>query len=106
MKTSEILQTAYELIKEEKNWTQGVCARNAKGEEVYFNSMNAVSFCTAGALARTTATDNVYELCWHALTAHLRDSGGGLSRFNDTHSHAEVCELFQRAIAAEQQKGN
>jgi hypothetical protein len=53
MKTVTVLKRAKKLI-ETKGWTQGWFAKDRGGTQVNYDSANAVCFCIAGAVYRTT----------------------------------------------------
>jgi hypothetical protein len=81
--TKEILIKAREIISDEKNWTQGIEARDKDGNTVaYFNPL-AICFCSIGAVERAaflTNGDPARALC--ALTT------GGNLLFK--HSHSQI----------------
>ena len=101
MKTSEILIAAKALIDEPGKWTQGAAARDANGraieaEEPY---SAAVCFCSIGALDAST------QDCFTAFIDGKRFLKKAISLrdvvyFNDTHTHthAEVMQMWDRAI--------
>jgi hypothetical protein len=100
MSPVEILKAARELIAKPERWTRGYVAR-------------------AGAVPLTSAMD-VGATCWCAMGAVDKSAGGpdfsapaldllypmlpgcGIAEFNDSHDHAEVLSLFDRAIASAQ----
>lgn len=94
----QILKDARALIADEKNWTQGALARGPSGGVVSYKSSVAVCFCSIGAIERiakkSTKALQVVEKFYRILP-----SGDGLADFNDSHTHAEVLALFDRAIA-------
>lgn len=93
MKTYEVLEKALDLIRDEKDWWAGPgthtstwesrCALMALGD-VDGNTWRAPSLCARELLEAIAHTE--------------------LTHFNDSHTHAEVVELFQRAIQAEKAK--
>lgn len=95
MKTpKDILIEARALISDPKRWTQGSWAKNARGWDVFYNDPSAVCFCASSALRRSC---NLLELetAWGILA---REMDGGVAPFNDSHTHAEVMDAFQKAI--------
>ena len=110
MTASEVLRKARALIEKPENWTRGAYGRNEHGRftELRFSC----SRCSAGA---------VLSVCEEVKLAQedralnlLREQTPGYSehwihdplvRFNDTHAHAEVLSLFDRAIAAAEARG-
>lgn len=85
------LIAARKLIEKEENWCQGYSKRAASNGGYAYCAAGAISSATAPSYAGNTAA---YNHIWPY------NSGGVLSGFNDTHTHAEVLALFDRAIAA------
>jgi hypothetical protein len=99
MDVRDVLIGGAKLIANPENWTQFELARNRFGDRVNPLSPAAVSFCTYGALVRSS--HNV-TILWTDAAVYLRAAGsfdGPLHKFNNSHTHAEVCDLFARAIA-------
>jgi hypothetical protein len=91
----ETLKAARQLITDPAKWTQGWFARNAAGENVNALSQSAVCFCALGALDKFNAVPATID----AITRQLPSDLVTISKFNDTHTHAEVLALFDAAIA-------
>jgi len=100
------LRGARALIAHPDNWIKGAEARDSESNDVEAESESATCFCTVGALHRAMVVagkgDNV-ELYMEAqgqLIRHRLESGG-LVFFNDdpTTTHADVLDMFDRAIA-------
>lgn len=111
MTASEVLRKARALIEKPENWTQGVEARNVHGEDVSVLSHEACRWSLIGAVRYVVCSGDSYdsELSRAARQA-LRKAGGmallsDAYDFNDTHTHAEVLSLFDRAIAAAEARG-
>lgn len=105
MNTVEILEKARELISDESRWTQGEYARDNRGHDVDFNDSSACKFCALGAvLAAAGAEDDCDSVTAHADHLLAEAVGGrfinDVACFNDSHSHAEILAVFDRAIAA------
>lgn len=99
-KLLEILVNARKLIEKEENWTQATMARTADDKPVYTTHPEAMKFCALGAInkaGRLASYESVMSAC-----ALLRDTLGrkDVVDFNDSHTHREVIELFDKAIAA------
>ncbi|MBD9544279.1 hypothetical protein IB276_33070 [Ensifer sp. ENS04] len=95
----DLLTEAQKLIRDPKHWTQGVYARNKDGNEVSSRNPDAVCFCSMGAIY-VAAGEHLYEkphLEAVRLLNTVIDIDAGIPRFNDTHTHEEVMELFDRA---------
>lgn len=95
--TAEILKKARELIKDPENWTQKACARDKYGYEVEVDSKEAYCFCTIGAIAKVSGRSTDGD-----ARNVLRDIIGGsrsIANFNDGHTHPQVLDVFDRAIA-------
>jgi hypothetical protein len=85
----QALKDARALIADETNWCQGKVFDGHK-------------CCAYGALKKVTEGGRRNTLRWLAqiqLEALLTHGYTALSYFNDTHTHAEVLNLFDRAIA-------
>ena len=95
--TAQILTEARALIDTPEKWTQKTSSRDCKGSPLErATDPNAVCFCSLGALDKAARnfveSDRAYKFLYK-LTS------GDVSGFNDTHSHSEVMELFNRAIS-------
>jgi hypothetical protein len=94
----EILIKARDLISDPKRWTKSTYARRQDGSPCSALNAEAVCFCAVGAIAR--ATDGHFEPTV-ALVKQLKMlCGGDVIDFNDSHSHAEVLALFDKAIGS------
>lgn len=111
MKASEILTQARELLSDEKRWNQGYYALNESKAHREAEDVDAVCFCSLGALAkvagRTTGNyvnsgPDVDYLVKAVKGRHASD----VVIFNDSHDHAEVIEAFDKAIELAQKDGN
>ncbi len=105
METVEILEKARELISDESRWTKGEYARDDRGQDIEFNDPGACAFCALGAvLVASGAEDDCDSVTADADRRLTQEVGGSfindVARFNDSHTHAEVLALFDRAIAA------
>ena len=92
MKTTlEVLTEARRLIEDEANWFGG-------GEAT------AKRCCALGAIGRAGETSNEYIAARNALARIIgseNNPGSAIVDFNDSHTHAEVLDLFDRAINKE-----
>lgn len=95
MTTLELLKAARARIERPEAWTRGTAARDPDGLGVRARSKDAVCWCAAGAVVAVSG-----------LGAHKRpmellraEAGTLVSDFNDTRTHAEVLDLFDRTIA-------
>jgi len=100
--TLEILEAARALIAEPEHWTKHVRARNRWHEEVSPKSDDARQWCAVGAIERSCDIESRSRL-FDLLRDGLPDRAL-VGDFNDSHTHAEVLDLFDRAIAAERAK--
>ena len=101
----QILEEARALIADPQHWTRGCMARGMDGEEVGLTGNYAVCWCSLGAINRVgviTLPDGSlqYDAAFHQaygrLSAVIGDSS--IADFNDTHSHAEVLAVFDKAL--------
>ena len=103
MTTLEILEAARALIAEPEHWCQGAQALDATGTVRRPCSRLAVRWCSLGATDRVTRYKGIRAD--NALYSALgMPPDIGIANFNDSHTHAEVLDLFDRAIAAERAK--
>ncbi|WP_454287239.1 DUF6197 family protein [Rhizobium arsenicireducens] len=86
-----MIHKALDLIRDPDNWTRQTRARNAAGNPVQPEDKSAKSFCSIGAMYRVGM--NLQERRAAAELIHPR-----LQQFNDTHTHAEVMEVWNRAL--------
>lgn len=84
-------QAAFDLIKDEKNWCQGNYGLFANGTTAAtFECKDAVQVCSIGACYKANG-EGGYELrnfCYEK-------TGQTLAEYNDSHTHAEVCQMWQ-----------
>lgn len=95
VKEVDIIKKARELLSDPKRWTTGAGARDKHGDPIPVNSPMAVCWCMSGALARIAG----YSDAWDAEKLLHPNFPGGITGFNDTHEHADVLELMDKAIA-------
>lgn len=99
--TAQILREARELIADEENWAQGWYAYDEGGERLNPDKP-AAKRCAAGAVCYVEGVPPSRSTALGLLGAVIKDDENWCKArvfiFNDTHSHAEVLELFDRAI--------
>lgn len=109
MKTSEVLRRAKAVIADPEKWTQGAFARGSADAGKSFK--DACSLCAVGAVYAITddlgvGGKKIFQRVLCCLGSALAMSGepphdfAEVIKFNDTHTHAEVMALFDRAIEA------
>lgn len=99
MKVSEVLIAAKSLIDTPDKWIQGAYAADSSGCDIAPSSTNACKFCSIGALVRVgVGLYANYSVSEAYLTHAMRCDT--ISRFNDSHTHSEVMEAWDRAIEA------
>lgn len=96
MNTLEILTKARDLISDPARWTQKAFARDNSGESINNRSSYAVCWCAMGAVYKTSS-NNRASVPFSFLHAA---AGMWAGNFNDTHTHAEVLAVFDKAIEA------
>lgn len=103
MNTVEILTKAKQLIADPLNWTQGTYTEERDGNTCY---------CALGAIGKVTGSvwfDGVTN--YHAskvlrsVVAGELKEGFTFAPYNDSHTHSEVMEAFDKAIALAQASG-
>lgn len=106
--TLTVLEQARELIADEQHWCQGADARDSRGRIVDIGVPRAQAWCALGAIGHICVARNLgggFQLT--ALIAVAEEAGIYLEdpvyrtvpAYNDTHTHGEVLELFDRTIA-------
>jgi len=96
MKLSEQLEAAFALIDSEDKWCQNMYAADKNNEVTLLNNKAACKFCTMGAIKKAVRNkDNVF------VRSEFRRLTGinYIGQFNDTHTYAEVREVWLKAIA-------
>lgn len=101
MKISEHLIAAKKRIEKPENWTTHVLARNSAGMSVESWSFEAICWCSIGAVSKAPDTKYTQKsACYKYLEQAIStNSDTSISDFNDTHTHAEVMEMWDKAIA-------
>lgn len=101
MKVSERLIAAKAIITDPSKWTQGYYGRTDDGEIIEADRPEAVCFCSIGALHR------VGQFNWHSeqtdpAEVYLNGAtdNNWIVDFNDTHTHEEVMQVWDKAIAS------
>lgn len=92
----ETLTKARDLIADPKRWTHHALARDSVFRKTVPNSPDATCWCALGAIWKATGdveadNDGAYSALHDVIN-------GSVVNFNDTHTHAEVIELFNKAI--------
>lgn len=102
----QALIEARKLIEDQEYWTQGAYAKTNLGIEVSATDPEAYCFCLVGALYKVSGIDsenNPFDrglLGYGKLVEALKLIGrGNIAIFNDVHTHREVLELLDQAIA-------
>ena len=96
MKISEKLEAAKALIADPKNWTQDTYARDVHGEPTSPESMDAVCWCSLGALKKTDSYLEGAGLLLRSISGVSKHPF--IPSFNDTRTHEEVMAMWDRAI--------
>lgn len=101
MNTVEILIKAKELIQDPANWMQGDYTEERDGHTCY---------CALGAIGTVIKADNWTEVHDGQPAKLLRQVVGDdipanhtFAPYNDSHTHSEVMEAFDKAIALAKQ---
>ena len=95
----QLLIAARKLIENPKNWTKRSFARTRSGKVTYNTHPEACKFCAEGALIRAQRDfAGEVDLAVYALEKHV-GLDVYLTHFNDSHTHQEVLNVFDQAIA-------
>lgn len=111
MKVSELLKSSKELIIDPTHWTQKYLARDQNGKSTNYAGEDAVCWCSLGAVEKITidvfgseylvARYNARNAAIDCL--NMASNGCGcITTFNDEHTHEEVIDMFDKAIALAQ----
>ncbi len=103
MNTVQILKEARALIANEKNWTQGEYALAENGRPQLCPNQFSKCFCSVGAVSRAMRLHPTEAGKSGVMEKFIKAAGLSnvreLVEFNDSHTHAVVLALFDRAIA-------
>lgn len=101
METKAVLEAVQAKIRDPLHWCQGNYAKDNKGESVDPISVNAVQFCSIGALIAVTNKDDTddYNRARKLMEQAANDlfSTVMLVHVNDVQGHAAVMQMFERA---------
>ena len=113
MTVKELLIAAKELISDPARWTKGAGARDAKGVSCNTDAPEAVCWCSAGAIYRTTLSGECLDEARRELSKAARKLAPelfgdqafftdyvGLNDAKET-THADVMKMFDTAIGAQ-----
>lgn len=101
VRAKQNLEAALAIIEDPAKWTQRAFARHANGNPIGPLEKNACSWCALGALTLVTANDcSLHDEVKLLDDEAVRAGKGCVLMLNDQGSHAEVVEMFKRAIAA------
>ena len=114
MMPSEILRAAKAVIENPENWTKEVYAKaNKEGgsnDHLLGHEEGATCWCSVGALQRVMNSELVWSLerrLGEAARALTQDNFETAVHYNDNRTHAEVMQMFDRAIEmAEEEEKN
>ena len=103
-----ILEKTRNILTDEKNWTQGSYAKDKAGDPVSSFAPEATCWCLSGAMDLAAWGEPIswFDNAVDHLSAQqlvqdvvvIRIGDYTRSRFNDTHTHAEVLEVLDEAI--------
>lgn len=105
MTVVELLKAGQELISVPERWTQGVAARDANGVPINPRKEDACCWCSYGALLKVSDDAQLV----YSARGFLNRAIGVLDdpiwpgvyfvKFQESHTHAEVLAMWNRAIA-------
>ncbi len=107
MKTpKDVLLGVKELLSDPNKWTQGAAAVDNEGGSVYPTDRSACQFCLIGGVSRVlgqgpfSEKSTLHAEVCEVLRSACREIAGNayLTRYNDSHTHAEVMGLLDKAI--------
>lgn len=93
----QVLTEARELLSDENKWTQGWLARDKDGEPVDERQVEAVCFCSVGAIY---VTSDPFTPVPYSARKYLEAIVGNVPNWNDhtNRKHSEILEAFDKAI--------
>ena len=97
MNTKEILIAARAKIQDSAHWTQGAMARDSSGEAINSKNPYAVCWCSTGAIVAVTPDQVKPQKVFLTLGNFTVRK---IETFNDSSTHEEVLEVFDKAIAS------
>ena len=106
---SEVLHKTRQILSDESRWTQGVTARNQRGNAVNATSEAAVQWCLIGAIGKAVQDVRHREPTWddigveaRKLNPHITKLHGWgahtLTSINDSLGYEAVMELLDEAL--------
>ena len=100
VKVIEILKTARALISDPANWIQNSFATNKQGVTCPSHSREATCWCATGAIFKAENGKDIGGIAEGALmeTLGTRHYDRHVPQYNDSHTHAEVLQLFDVTI--------
>lgn len=103
MTTLELLKAGKEVIQDPNKWSRGSMARKGDGTPTYESDPDATRWCSIGILYKLMPKlGPKYEEADHLL----REASGSAEYFGfwqDSHTHAEVMAVWDRAIQLAEQ---
>jgi hypothetical protein len=101
----EVLTAARGCIDSPNLWTKRCYAKDPYGKGVDARHWTAVCFCIMGAIQRqcdlkTAEGRALYAEVLDELRSHLPSRRSTISSFNDSSTHDDVLNLFDKALAA------
>lgn len=95
----QTLEIALTIVENPKQWTRGAYARQKNGDPINPIGNKACCWCALGALIKADGDQDNYLKALYALNdASMQYRGISPNKLNDLGSHAEVIEMFKRAI--------
>lgn len=107
IKVVATLKSGKAKIADPKNWTTDEYARDKNGRDVSCTSAEATCFCSVGALANVMNVHSEHEnrVQWECIKQlNACSDGDTIYDYNDSHTHAEVMEVWDRAIQKAEDK--
>ena len=99
MTTLEILRRARELIRDEEHWIRSPYWQDKNGDCGGLFE-DATKFCLVGAVSFMAGRKHLSFCAARRLLAPFVPNGEDPIDFNETHPHADVLAVLNRAIAA------
>ncbi len=102
---AQALTDARALITPVAQWTQGELALNNDGHAVNSKDKTAICWCAAGSIRKVSNTDYEFTASFNFLKVYILTGAQYIADYNDNHTHTEILQLFDTAIAAAKELG-
>lgn len=97
MKTVEVLTAAKELIKDPANWFQGDYTKELEDGNTCYCALGAIGKVIGADWWVAVHNNEAHTLLKEVVAVDIK-TGETFAPYNDSHTHSEVMEAFDKAI--------